>query len=139
MTYFSHDSAGIMSLNTWLGLYQAKLAKKSEIIPSTGCVVWLGARGGSRGDYGLVRVKFPGCTRSRTIYVHRLQYMISTRQFTLPHTLQVSHLCHNGLCTKFEHLNLEPGYINNSRQSCKLRQPQTCLGHGLHPNCIFFY
>ena len=63
MALFSSDSAIVMSFNTLLDLYHAKLEKKnSETGLSTG-VVLLDIRGGCRGDYGLDRVKFPGCTR----------------------------------------------------------------------------
>ena len=34
------------------------------------------------------------------------------------HSVELSHLCHNKLCVKFEHLTLETHMVNCSRKDC---------------------
>lgn len=68
---------------------------------------------------------------------HRLSFILSSGLFDLPLGYDVSHICHNTLCVKYEHLSLEPHEVNNSRQLCKNLSPQKCMGHRPFPDCLF--
>lgn len=129
-----------MALNIWRHRYQTKLDAKSITCPNTGCKIWQAATVASRGGgvhYGLVRVKMPGqIGRSKLVYVHRLQYMLTSGNLDLPPHLHVSHLCHRSLCVNFTHLSLEPAHINCHRQTCRNLVPLRCRGHGPYPDCI---
>ena len=50
--------------------------------------------------------------------VHRLSYMVKNE--IVPSNMpegDVSHICHNKRCVKYDHLALEPSYINKERES----------------------
>ena len=67
--------------------------------------------------------------------VHRLVYFIDGHQDMDNH--HVSHLCHNTLCVRRAHLNLEWSYINKNRDKCK--RAVECSGHGDFPKCIVIW
>ena len=52
----------------------------------------------------------------------------------LPLGLTASHLCHNTLCCREDHLSLEPHQVNCERRTCKLHKK--CYRHGFHPDCV---
>ena len=59
--------------------------------------------------------------------VHRLQMYIHNGCRAIDTVQHVSHLCHNKLCVRIEHLSLETARINNNRQICK--NNGECIGH----------
>lgn len=99
------------------------LAKKSLLsVNSLHCVEWLGCA--DKYGYGTKRVTWPDKTVSLE-RVHRLSYMLykSLLRHEVPHhngnaVLEVSHLCHNKLCIKPEHLVLESHETNCERKAC---------------------
>ena len=123
-----------MNFEDYLEKMQQKLASKSEINGPLGCVEW---RGGCSGLYGVIRFKFFGSPVSKIIRVHRLQYMISSKNFDLSPEMDVSHVCHNNLCISPNHLSYESHRINMEREQCKHKIPKHCQGHPGYPDCIF--
>lgn len=102
------------------------------------CTEWTGAR--EHGTYGKKSVEWPDGTKciERT---HRLAYMLSVKilKNDLPHVnehgerLDVSHICHNPICIRPQHLILETHTINMERMGCKMRGICT-KGH--FPYCL---
>ena len=77
-----------------------------------------------------IRMTIPG----EQMHVHRLSYMVSKRMhFDDIEGKDVSHLCHNTLCTNSDHLSLETHHINRTREICMNRN--LCTGHGGYENC----
>lgn len=71
-----------------------------------------------------------------TVTLHRLNYWVSRDMdpnFDLGK--DVSHLCHERACVKWEHLNIETRSVNNKRKSCV--QMGFCSGHDPEPDCVF--
>lgn len=129
-----------MNNNSWFNHQKSRLQENFAVEGPLGCHVWKrGGCGRPNKKYGTIRVKFPGMDHSKNIYVHRLSYMCSRRTLDLPAGLHVSHLCHNTLCIKPEHLSLEPHYVNNGRKDCTGRNPPECSGHGIYPKCTCFF
>ena len=114
------------------GKYREKLAENSALAENGECRIWCGAMKKS-GNYGVMNVKLSRSSQWRCIVVHRVSYMVNHNTVSLSTDLDVSHLCHNSLCIKAEHLSLEPHHINNNRQYCKSKQQ--CLGHGVYACC----
>ena len=102
------------------------------------CTEWGGAR--DHGVYGKKSVVWPDGTKTME-RTHRLSFMLSKKllRHQLPRRsasgepLEVSHLCHNSICIKAEHLVLEPHSINMERMGCRIRQLCT-RGHS--PFCL---
>lgn len=102
------------------------------------CTEWVGAR--EHNLYGKKSVSWPDGTKTME-RTHRLSYMLSKKLLRdqMPtisaagEQLDVSHLCHNPLCIKAEHLILEPHSVNMERMGCKIRQ-QCTRAH--FPLCI---
>lgn len=102
------------------------------------CIEWSGAR--EHGIYGKKSVLWPdgSKTMERT---HRLSYMLFRKLLReeMPHfnqngeRLDVSHICHNGICLRVEHLVLEPHSTNMERMGCKMRNICT---HAHYPYCL---
>ena len=67
------------------------------------------------------------------IVVHRVSYKVNHNTVNLSTDVDVSHLCHNSMCIKAEHLSLEPHHINNNRQFCKSKQQ--CFRQGVYASC----
>ena len=127
------------STQEWYNLYYERLIAKSVLHPATGCLLWTGASSKSaRGQYGRIKVKLPYMYKSETLYCHRLMYQVINRQEHLPLHQEVSHLCHNSLCVKSEHLSLEPKSVNNKRRFCQHSDPPECKGHHPYPDCVLF-
>ena len=123
-----------MNFETYLQQLQEKLAMKSEICGPKGCVEW---RGGRSGPYGVMKLKFFRFPTSKVMRVHRVQYMITSKNFDLNPQMHVSHLCHNSLCINENHLSYETREINMQREQCKHFIPKHCIGHPGQPDCIF--
>lgn len=124
---------------------RARLAKHSgqPDIGHHGCVLWTGAQ--DRDHYGVCRVTWPGTGQKKVVRVARLAYMCKIGRLELPRqmalgdggrpvTVEVSHLCHQRLCIKPEHLTLEAKSVNLERKHCVSQR--VCMGHAGQPNCL---
>ena len=108
-----------------------------------GCVMWRGAKE-HRGVYGVMVNPFALLAgQPRKVSIHRLVYVLHHRERfpggVLPtrdpdgRRLQVSHVCHRGLCINPAHLVLESQRLNNERSTC--RRQRRCLQ--VHqPHCL---
>lgn len=114
----------------WANL-SADLQKKSNFnCGPQECTEWMGAR--EHGVYGKKSVTWPDGTKSME-RTHRLSYMLSVKVLRdqMPmfnadgERLDVSHLCHNPICIRPEHLHLEPHSVNMERMGCKMRHQCT--------------
>ena len=124
----------------WFNHQKSRLQNNYDIEGPFECHIWKkGGTGPPNQKYGTIKVKFPGMSHSRTVYVHRLSYMCSRKTIHLPAGLHISHLCHNTLCINPQHLSLEPQYVNNGRKDCARRVPRVCCGHGIYPKCIYIF
>ena len=84
---------------------------------STGCLLASKTR---HRDGGYVKMKLPGLSDRQEYYIHHLAIVASgDASLLIGGDLQVSHLCHNPLCFKREHLLLESGRVNRDRSKCK--------------------
>ena len=107
-----------------------------------GCSLWTGAITRSKpsaSPYGIIKVRLPYRLCGRKAFrVHVMAYLLanpSLRSVILYRkNFDISHLCHESLCTNVAHLSAEPRRINNIRRSC--RGSGACLGHGNYANCI---
>ena len=118
----------------------------TKISPSAnnclGCMFWdadkFGIKQKDLGSpkYGRQQVHYPDGSSSG-IHAHRLMYICTKQHFLprVPGIIDVSHLCHNSLCIRFDHLSLEPPVINSNRKVCKRRK--NCHGHGQYKDCLF--
>lgn len=111
--------------------YRERLAKKIHISPNGVCQLW----GGGIDNYGYGRIKVRIAETDHSLTVHRLSYILSheIELGDIAHT-DVSHLCHNKLCIKKEHLSLEPHEINLNRRPCI--NMGRCLHHGVFEDCM---
>ena len=105
--------------------YRTKLQDKSALGENRECIIWTGTST-PNGKYGIINCRFPGAIGWKSVYVHRLAYMIEHQSAYLP-AVDVSHLCHNTSCINVTHLVLEPHGFNNSRQTCVSKGE--CVGH----------
>lgn len=122
--------------NTWFDEQMRFLLHNSETLHNTQCQIF--NHNNTFSKYIQTTVLMPGAARKTRIYVHRLSYIVHTRNFDIFNRhMHVSHLCHNTHCINIQHLSYEPQHVNNNRQRCKIRQPKTCLGHGAYPDCVF--
>ena len=111
--------------------YKARILSRGVETP-TGCLLWSGERGSD--GYGLFRFTYD--KERYKVRVHRFLFFIDKR---IPHydkMAQVSHICHNKLCIKMDHLNLEDAATNTERNICSRTPGQRCIGHNGAPNCI---
>lgn len=92
------------------------------------CYNWSGTS--TTDGYGLCRFMFRG--KRAKVRVHRLVYFMSVNRPVLT-KMHVSHLCHNKLCVRPDHLSYEPQQINNKRLKCK--NDGECSGHYAYPRC----
>ena len=95
-----------------------------------GCLVWQGAL---KGVYGAKKLSPPG-HKSIVRTAHRALYMCYAKTLEIPPHMDVSHLCHNNLCVKIEHLVLEDHIINMGRLEC--HNNQMC-SRKHQPDCLF--
>ena len=116
--------------------YQTKLTDKEigrinkyvkKKITIGNCHIWNGLKG-----YGI----FEFCFRKHNIKlrVHHLQMYIHNGCRAIDTVQHVSHLCHNTLWVRIEHLSLETAQINNNQQICK--NNGECTGHYGFARCI---
>lgn len=100
------------------------------------CLNWEGAKQKKRGvTYGFVKVSF--LDKPVTMTAHRAMFLCDHDElkFKTGAGYHISHLCHNPLCVKVEHLTIERGRVNQSRKRCNAKK--VCAGHGNRPKCIF--
>lgn len=127
------------SVVAWSGHYLATLERKLMPARDGECKIWTG--GPREGLYGKMKVYVPelgtigGPWSQKTVTVHRLAYMLNIPAFNIqPADHEVSHICHQPRCCKFEHLSFEPHAINVQRNTCKAEGK--CSGHGQYKSCI---
>ena len=123
-----------MDINHWISLQKQRLFENSETNDDSDCI--LCKLGGETARYSTLSVTFPWIKLKKTIYAHRLIYMLNTKQFELPKDMQVSHKCHNRRCINMQHLSLEPQYVNRDREQCRELIPVRCKTHFPYDNCI---
>ena len=112
--------------------YSTKLAENSIEAPNTTCLLWTGTtRRESSKIYGVINVLIGG--RWRVMHVHRVAYYCREHNI-VSSSLDISHLCHNALCIRGEHLSAEPHHVNNNRQVCLSKGE--CMGHRPYADCI---
>lgn len=109
--------------------YKEKISSKCMPAANSSCVLWTGTR--SKG-YGVINVCF-GPNDWKQMPVHRAAYFAHHR-LVLPQNMEISHLCHNALCTNIDHLSAEPHHINMNRLLCSNRGQ--CFGHDGFRNCM---
>ena len=111
--------------------YRSDLLKKirDNSFDHGGCRIWRGGKNSS--GYPQKRLSVDE-DDSPTESVHRLVYMLSGK---VP-KFQVSHLCHEKLCIKLEHLIDDTPRQNSERNTCKDSKDGTCTGHGDRPRCM---
>ncbi len=97
-----------------------------------GCDIWNGRL--DRCCYGELRFMFRGT--KLYMKVHRLVYSLNNPHLVLSPDINVSHICHNSQCVKYEHLSYEPQSVNNQRQIC--RNNGECCGHYGFKDCILW-
>ena len=101
-----------------------------------GCLQWQGAI--TSGGYGQKRVTLPD-GKNKTMLLSRVIYMCKHRTISIPKSLEngekleMSHLCHNKLCIRKDHLFLETHEMNMERQHC--HHQNLCTG-AHHPHCL---
>ena len=108
-----------------------KLFARTDVRPSSGCIVHIGCPGS---PYSRYHVTFPGAP-TKNMYVHHLSLLIRDRLVEAPAGLEASHLCGIKKCVNPEHLVWETGDENNSRRKChrsgrcapELKHDPTCL------------
>jgi uncharacterized protein YutD len=93
------------------------------------CHIWNGQQ---LKGYGIFEFRFR--KHKIKLRVHRLQMYIHNGCRAIDTVQHVSHLCHNKLCVRIEHLSLETAQINNNRQICK--NNGECTGHYGLARCI---
>ena len=114
------------------------LGKCSDEVGPHGCHLWQGAKW-KNNQYGKVLNPLPN-KQTNYIGAHRLLFMMKNQLLMLPREdeqgrqMDVSHICHQGLCLTVEHLVHEPHQINIERKQCKMAG-QCSLNH--EPNCLF--
>lgn len=87
-------------------------------------------------DYGRQSIGLAGRHTQMNMLAHRVMYMCVMCVPAIPRGMDVSHLCHNTLCLRFDHLSLEPHSVNMERQRCLHVTPILCLGHKEYPDCM---
>ena len=105
-----------------------------------GCFTWMGAVRRCTLDngqtYGVFKLTEKPLT-AITVYAHVFAYFIKHQELpSRTPAIDISHICHHPRCVNVLHLSKEARQINQQRRQCKATR--TCIGHGLHPNCIFF-
>ena len=108
-------------------LYKLK-EKSSQVGP---CCLWNGPT--DRDGYGVQRITVRAGCRLK-FRVHRMSFFLLSPTFRpLDPKHHVSHLCHNKLCLKLDHLSYEPAHINNARKVCQ--STGECTGHRGYARC----
>ena len=117
--------------------YMDIIIKQCELNSTTGCLEWRGSRNNIYSHMSYSYRIDPFTTEKKFTSAHRMLFAVATDSlYLLQNThsnIAVSHLCHNPLCCRLEHLEAEPTALNNSRKICK--NAGQCLIH--EPACIF--
>ena len=79
--------------------------------------------------YGTVKKKCSVTGEWRCRTAQRLSFMVSTRHLYIGDT-DISHLCHNALCIRMDHLSTEPHKPVNER--IKGASHDKCKSHGAY-------
>ena len=108
---------------------------ETECVPAPNgeCLLW--PRKPQKNGYGAVKYKCPISGLWRCTTAHRLSFMVFNQNMDITGQ-DISHLCHNKLCVRGEHLSAEPHAVNNARQKCVNRC--CCSGHGEFPDCVLY-
>ena len=135
---------------SFVDLLKTRIQQKCINYGPFGCLLWQGARWG-KSPYGKLAVTMPGSGRRMYFRVHRLAYYLynyfnplqteseNILDFSLPshdetgHIIEVSHICHNALCTNPQHLVLELHSTNMERIHCS---KQGICTHPHSPYCL---
>ena len=123
-----------MDQDKWIEAQKERLLANSEAQGAKGCILCKLGGGGRR--YSTLTVTFPWKRDKKTIYTHRFAFMLFTKNFELPKSMQVSHRCHNRRCINVEHLSLEPEQVNKNREHCRGLVPTHCAKHSPYYDCI---
>ncbi len=118
------------NVDQWFLEMSDKISKNSEMKPS-GCREWL--KGPYTNTYGKITGRMPLEKCKKTLYVHRIAYLVKERLVALPEGTEISHLCHNRRCVEPSHLRAEEHITNVERQHCK-KQNSCTKNHT--PHCI---
>ena len=94
-------------------LYETVI-KYTTVSHDNDCVIFNGTL---QGGYGIVSKTFGG--HRYRLYAHRAVFLHESGLLSIPDELEMSHLCHNKQCVRYDHLIIEPHVINNNRQHCK--------------------
>lgn len=78
-----------------------------------GCLLYTGTL---QSGYGIVSKTFGG--HRYRLYAHRAVVLFKSGYLDIPEDVEVSHLCHNKQCVRYDHLIIESHEINNNRQNC---------------------
>lgn len=113
---------GVLEVNSILEDYISDpgYVKKDS---QTGCLLWLGARGGGNGyrepEYSTMWLSSnKGNFKSFRTYVHIVQLFLKTGEVPTRGKSGVSHICHRKLCVNPSHIFLETLKSNNKRKLC---------------------
>ena len=88
----------ILSLESYPSLYESKVAPNSMLDPSTGCMVFMGARNGN--GYGIPIPSRPG------IGAHRIAWVV--HRGPVPPGYEIHHMCGTRACVDPAHLDALP-------------------------------
>ena len=121
-------------MEAFWGKLKEKMNKKTEIgVGHLACDLWVGGR--EHNKYGRVQVTWPDGSKC-VKRAHRVAFMLEHKLLKddMEKKLEVSHLCHNGLCVKAAHLCLENHEKNMERALCKSQRQCSALHE---PYCLF--
>lgn len=114
--------------------YSDMLSKSSKLGENGECQLWVGGTERRRNYVmGVINVSFLNGKR-RKMNVARLSKMLALKNIEIDSNLDASHLCHNALCIRPEHINFERHSINNERRICV--DNKICIHHGCQPDCM---
>ena len=101
------------------------------------CWKWGAAIKQGSGNYGKVQFAIDHIPYNTT--AHRAMYVAVHKTLPQDLPLDISHLCHEGLCVNPKHLVHEDRIVNLARRNCK-ESSRPCSGHWLngqyHQPCI---
>lgn len=123
-----------MDNNDWIDAQKNRLKQNSSIEGPHSC--WICKLGGLNRRYSTMTVRFPNEDSKKTVYSHRLSYMLYNNIFDVSSTVHISHRCHNKRCVNPEHLSGEPEHVNQDRQICRGIFPTRCKKHDPFPECL---
>lgn len=116
--------------------YQDIIKKFSQTAENGECQIWGGCGIQKTKQYPIAQltVILPGAEKPKKLNVARISKMIFENNLDIGSNLDASHLCHNSLCTRPDHINFEKRAVNNNRHICvSIRK---CIHHEGHPDCL---